>query len=62
MKIHKLMTNLEVSQLLDNVAASYKLKDENKYRFQIIAYERASDAIQHLSSEVKDVWDEGKLR
>jgi DNA polymerase (family 10) len=61
MKIHKLMTNLEVAELLDNVAASYKLKDENKYRFQIIAYERASDAIQHLSSEVKDVWDDGKL-
>lgn len=55
------MTNLEVSELLENVAASYKLKDENKYRFQIIAYERASDSIQHLSSEVKDVWDEGKL-
>lgn len=55
------MTNLEISELLQHVAASYKLKDENKYRFQIIAYERASDAIQHLSSEVKDVWDEGKL-
>ena len=61
MKTHKEMTNLEVSELLQNVAAAYKLKDENKYRFQIIAYERAADAIEHLSSEVKDVWDEGKL-
>ncbi len=55
------MTNLEIAELLRDVAAAYKLKDENKYKFQIIAYERAADAIEHATSELKDLWDEGKL-
>ncbi len=55
------MTNLEISELLRAIAASYKIKDEEKYKYQIIAYERAADAIEHSSSEVKDLWDEGKL-
>lgn len=61
MKIHKALTNLEIVDLLCAVASSYQLKDPGKYRFQIIAYERAADAIEHLSSEAKDLFDEGKL-
>jgi DNA polymerase (family 10) len=61
MKIHKGMTNLEIAELLRAVAASYQLKDEDKNRFRIIAYNRAADAIEHLSSETKDLWDDGKL-
>lgn len=57
----KVMTNLQIAELLRDVAASYQLKDEKKYRFQIIAYERAADAVEHATSELKDVWDEGKL-
>lgn len=52
---------MEIAEVLRAVAASYQLKDEDKNRFRIIAYQRAADAIEHLSSEAKDLWDEGKL-
>lgn len=57
----KVYTNLQIAELLRDVAASYQLKDQKKYFFQIIAYERAADAVEHSSSELKDIWDEGKL-
>jgi DNA polymerase (family X) len=59
--MNKSINNLEIADLLRNVAASYKIKDANKNKFRIIAYERAADAVEHLSSEAKDLWDEGKL-
>jgi len=55
------MTNLQIAELLRDVAAAYQLKDSNKYKFQIIAYERAADAVEHATSELKDMWDDGKL-
>lgn len=55
------MTNLEIAELLDAIAASYKIKGEDKNRFRIIAYQRAADAVEHLSSEAKDLWDDNKL-
>ncbi len=55
----KYPTNLELAQLLRKMAAAYQILGEN--RFKIIAYERAADSIEHLTSEAKDVWDEGKL-
>ncbi|MGD8744291.1 MAG: helix-hairpin-helix domain-containing protein [Candidatus Woesebacteria bacterium] len=61
MKIHNNMTNLEIVELLKAVASAYEIKDEEKNRFKIIAYNRAADAVEHLSSEAKDLWDEGKL-
>lgn len=57
----KTFTNLQIAELLRDVAASYQLKDQNKYKFQIIAYERAADAVEHASSELKDLWDDEKL-
>ncbi len=54
------MTNLEIAQLLRKVAAAYQILNEN--RFKIIAYERAADSVEHLTSEVKDLWDDGKLK
>lgn len=71
MASEKEFTNLEIAELLRDVAASYQLQDENKRslasktgknKFRIIAYERAADAIEHASSELKDLWDEGKLK
>ncbi len=62
MKIYKNMTNIEVTQLLRSVAAAYEVKNEAKNRFKIIAYRRAADAVEHLTSEVKDLWDDGKLQ
>lgn len=55
----KLLTNLELAQLFRKVAAAYQILDEN--RFKIIAYERVADSIEHLTSEAKDLWDDGKL-
>src|SRR3972149_7232248 len=55
------MNNLQIAELLRDVAASYKYKDQNKYKFQVIAYERAADAVEHATSELKDLWDDGKL-
>jgi len=59
--ISSTLTNLQIAELLRDVAASYQLKDKDKYKFQIIAYERAADAVEHASSELKDLWDDGKL-
>jgi DNA polymerase (family 10) len=55
------MTNLQIAELLRNVASSYQYKDEQKFKFQIIAYNRAADAVEHSTSELKDLWDDGKL-
>ncbi len=57
----KVLTNLEIAELLRDIAAAYKLKSETKNRFKIIAYERAADAIEHLSIEAQDLWEDGKL-
>ena len=54
------MTNLEIVRQLRNVASAYQILNEN--RFKIIAYERAADSIEHLTSEAKDFWDDGKLK
>ena len=62
MKISKNMTNLQIAELLRSIAAAYELKDKQKNRFKTIAYQRAADAVEHLSSEAKDLWDEGKLK
>lgn len=62
MKLGKDMTNLEIAELLRAVAASYQLKNEEKNRFRIIAYQRAADAVEHASIELKDLWDDGKLK
>ncbi len=53
------MTNLQLAQLFRNIAAVYQITGEN--RFRIIAYERAADSIEHLTSEAKDYYDDGKI-
>ncbi len=59
MELMKTITNIELAHLLRKVAAAYQILNEN--RFKIIAYERAADSIEHLTSDAKDVWDDGKL-
>jgi len=61
MPVQKPLTNLQIAELLRDVAAAYQYKDQDKYKFQIIAYERAADAVEHATSELKDLWDDGKL-
>jgi len=53
------LSNLQIAELFRKMAAAYQILGEN--RFKIIAYERAADSIEHLTSEVKDLWDDGKL-
>ena len=55
------LTNLQIAELLRDVAASYQLKDDKGNKFKIVAYERAADAVEHATSELKDLWDDGKL-
>ncbi|OGG30377.1 hypothetical protein A3A63_02950, partial [Candidatus Gottesmanbacteria bacterium RIFCSPLOWO2_01_FULL_46_9] len=47
------------ANLLRKVSAAYLILNEN--RFKIIAYDRAADSVEHLTREVKDMWDDGKL-
>ncbi len=62
MKIRKAMSNLEIAEFLRSIAAAYQLKDKDKNIFRIVAYQRAADAVEHLTSEAKDLWDDGKLK
>lgn len=55
------MTNQEVVHLLRNVAASYSIKSDYKYKFQIIAYQKAADAIEHSSTELKTLYEKDNL-
>lgn len=61
MKIHRNMSNSSISDLLSSVAASYEIKDPKRNKFKIIAYERAASGVEHVGSEIKDLWEEGKL-
>lgn len=53
---HKNMDNQEVAKLLRQISAAYEVKAEN--RFKIMAYDRAASAVEHATSEVKDLWDD----
>ena len=53
------MTNLEIAKLLRKMAAAYKILKEN--RFKVVAYENAATSVEHATSELKDLWDDGKL-
>ncbi|MFZ5366414.1 MAG: PHP domain-containing protein [Patescibacteria group bacterium] len=55
----KEFTNQEVAKLLHSMAAAYEIKGGD--RFKIMAYDRAATSVEHASSEVKDLWDDGKL-
>lgn len=52
-------TNQEIAKLFKEIAAAHEIKGES--RFQIIAYENAADSIEHLGSEVFDLWQEKRL-
>lgn len=54
------MTNSEIATLLRNVAAAYAIKNDAKYRFKIIAYEKAADAVENFATEVQDLIKDGK--
>lgn len=53
-------SNQHVAKLLREVAAAYTVKKTGN-PFEIRAYENAADNIEHSTSEIKDLWEEGKL-
>ena len=55
-------SNQEIAALLDRIGDILSIQGEN--RFKIIAYQRASDVIEHSSRGVQDVWqgDTANLR
>lgn len=55
------MGNTEIAKLFKNIAAAYSIKDEKKFHFQIIAYQKASETISATTSELKDLYLENKL-
>ncbi|MDP4011336.1 MAG: helix-hairpin-helix domain-containing protein, partial [Candidatus Roizmanbacteria bacterium] len=60
------ISNKSIAELLRNIAAAYMLQEGpdagKNNRFKIIAYQKAADTIEHLSRELKDIWQEGKLQ
>lgn len=55
------MTNTEIAKVLSDMASAYTIIDEKKYRFQIIAYKKASEAIEHTNTELRELAQENKL-
>ena len=51
-------SNKFIAELLRNVSAVYQIQGANQ--FQIRAYELAADSIEHLSTEIKDLWENDK--
>ena len=45
--------------MLSEIAAAYEVKNESK--FKVMAYQKAAVAVEHATSEIKDLWDDGKL-
>jgi DNA polymerase (family X) len=56
----KSFTNSEVAKLLRSVAAAFIIKNTGNI-FQIRAYENAADSIEQGTTEIFDLWQEGKL-
>lgn len=54
------MTNEEVIEILRRIADMLEIKGEDRYR--VMAYRRAADNIAHLGRELRDIWQEGRLR
>jgi DNA polymerase (family X) len=52
-------SNREIAELLRSVATALTLKKRNL--FEIRAYQNAADAVEHLTSEIKDLYEDDKL-
>ena len=55
------MSNQQIAKLLKNVADAYTIKDERKFHFQIVAYQKASDSVYGLNQELQDLYKQDKL-
>ncbi len=52
-------SNEEVAKLFEQMAAACEILGEN--RFVTLAYQRAAETIAHLTQEIQDLWEDGKL-
>lgn len=52
-------SNKDIARLLKEIAAANEAKGEN--RFKVIAYDNAATSVEHATSELKDLWEDGKL-
>ena len=59
MKMSRKMSNQEIARLLKGMAAAYQIKGDQQFRVK--AYEEAAVSVEHATSSVKDLWDDGKL-
>src|SRR5260221_5708754 len=59
MQMSKTMTNLEVAELLRQVAAIYTL--QNREFFHVQAYLSAASSIEQLVTPLHEVWENNKL-
>lgn len=57
----KSFTNEEIAKLLRHVAAAYTIQNEGKFRFQILAYQKAADSIDTSAIQIKDLLTDGAL-
>ena len=55
----KFISNREIAKLLREISAAYEAKGEN--RFKVIAYDNAATSVEHATSELKDLWEDGQL-
>ena len=55
----KFFSNKDIAKLFREISASYAAKGED--RFKIIAYDNAATSVEHATSELKDLWEDGKL-
>lgn len=54
-----MLTNQDISKLLDQMAAIYEVKDSDFFRTR--AYQNASAALEKLTLSARDLWEQGKL-
>lgn len=54
------LSNQQIAKLLREIAAAYTIKKTGNI-FEIRAYENAADSIEHLTSDLQDFWEDGKL-
>ncbi len=57
----KSFTNEEIARQLRYVAAALTIQNEAKFRFQILAYQKAADSIDTSSTEIKDLLQDNAL-
>lgn len=53
------MSNQEIAHLLKGMAAAYQIREDKQFRVK--AYEEAAVSVEHATSSLKDLWDDGKL-